>query len=150
MENKFFPLFINLTEKKALVIGAGKIAYRKVETLLEYGASVSVITKEIKEEKFFNFKNLNIKIGEFDETLLNNIFIVVAATDNNEFNKYIFELCNSKNILVNNITSKEDMNCRFSSVLETDDYQIAISAKGNPVKSKALKNRLKNIITDLK
>lgn len=150
MENKFFPLFINLTGKKALVIGAGKIAYRKVETLLEYGASVSVITKEIKEEKFFNFKNLNIKIGEFDETLLNDIFIVVAATDNSEFNRYIFELCNSKNILVNNITSKEDMNCRFSSVLETDDYQIAISAKGNPVKSKALKNRLKDIITDLK
>lgn len=150
MENKFFPLFINLTGKKALVIGAGKIAYRKVKTLLEYGASVSVITKEIKEEKFFNFKNLNIKIGEFDETLLNDIFIVVAATDNSEFNRYIFELCNSKNILVNNITSKEDMNCRFSSVLETDDYQIAISAKGNPVKSKALKNRLKDIITDLK
>lgn len=146
MENNFFPLFINLRNKNALVIGAGKIAFRKVETLLKYGAKVTVITKEIKEEKFFNLKNIDIKIGEFNETLLENRFIVVAATDNSEFNRYIYELCNSKNILVNNITSKEEMNCRFASILETEEYQIAISANGNPTKSKALKNKLKNIL----
>lgn len=143
MENNFFPLFIDLRNKNALVIGAGKIAFRKVETLLKYGAKVTVITKEIKEEKFFNLKNIDIKIGEFNETLLENRFIVVAATDNPEFNRYIYELCNSKNILVNNITSKEEMNCRFASILETEEYQIAISANGNPTKSKALKNKLK-------
>lgn len=143
MENNFFPLFINLRNKSALVIGAGKIAFRKVETLLKYGAKVTVITKEIKEEKFFNLKNIDIKIGEFNETLLKNRFIVVAATDNPDFNRYIYELCNSKNILVNNITSKEEMNCRFASILETEEYQIAISANGNPTKSKALKNKLK-------
>lgn len=143
MENNFFPLFINLRNKNALVIGAGKIAFRKVETLLKYGAKVTVITKEIKEEKFFNLKNIDIKIGEFNETLLENRLIVVAATDNPEFNRYIYELCNSKNILVNNITSKEEMNCRFASILETEEYQIAISANGNPTKSKALKNKLK-------
>ncbi len=143
MENNFFPLFINLRNKSVLVIGAGKIAFRKVETLLKYGAKVTVITKEIKEEKFFNLKNIDIKIGEFNETLLENRFIVVAATDNPDFNRYIYELCNSKNILVNNITSKEEMNCRFASILETEEYQIAISANGNPTKSKALKNKLK-------
>lgn len=143
MENSFFPLFIDLKNKNTLVIGAGKIAFRKVETLLKYGAKVTVITKEIKEEKFFNLKNIDIKIGEFSETLLENRFIVVAATDNPDFNRYIYELCNSKNILVNNITSKEEMNCRFASILETEEYQIAISANGNPTKSKALKNKLK-------
>lgn len=146
MENSFFPLFIDLRNKSALVIGAGKIAFRKVETLLKYGAKVTVITKEIKEEKFFNLKNIDIKIGEFNETLLENRFIVVAATDNPDFNRYIYELCNSKNILVNNITSKEEMNCRFASILETEKYQIAISANGNPTKSKALKNKLKEIL----
>ena len=146
MENNFFPLFIDLRNKSALVIGAGKIAFRKVKTLLKYGAKITVITKEIKEEKFFNLKNIDIKIGEFNETLLKNRFIVVAATDNPEFNRYIYELCNSKNILVNNITSKEEMNCRFASILETEEYQIAISANGNPTKSKALKNKLKEIL----
>ena len=49
MESKnFFPLFVNLNRKKVLVIGAGKIAYRKTETLLKYGADILVITKEIR------------------------------------------------------------------------------------------------------
>lgn len=146
MNKNFFPLFIDLKNKNILVIGAGKIAFRKVETLLKYNTNITVITKDIKEEKFLTLKNIDIKIGEFEETLLKDKFLVVAATDNPEFNKYIYELCNSKNILVNNITSKEEMNCRFASILETEDYQIGISAKGNPSKSKSLKNKLKEIL----
>ncbi len=146
MNKNFFPLFIDLKNKNILVIGAGKIACRKVETLLKYSAKITIITKDIKEEKFLTLKNINIKIGEFEETLLEDKFLVVAATDNPEFNRYIYELCNSKNILVNNITSKEEMNCRFASILETEDYQIGISAKGNPSKSKSLKNKLKEIL----
>lgn len=146
MNKNFFPLFIDLKNKNILVIGAGKIAFRKVETLLKYNTNITVITKDIKEEKFLTLRNIDIKIGEFEKTLLKDKFLVVAATDNPEFNKYIYELCNSKNILVNNITSKEDMNCRFVSILETEDYQIGISAKGNPSKSKSLKNKLKEIL----
>ena len=150
MNKNFFPLFIDLKNKNILVIGAGKIAFRKVETLLKYNTNITVITKDIKEEKFLTLRNIDIKIGEFEETLLKDKFLVVAATDNPDFNKYIYELCNSKNILVNNITSKEDMNCRFVSILETTEYQIGISAKGNPSKSKTLKNKLKNMLkTDL-
>ena len=114
--------------------------------MLKYNTNITVITKDIKEEKFLTLRNIDIKIGEFEETLLKDKFLVVAATDNPEFNKYIYELCNSKNILVNNITSKEEMNCRFASILETEDYQIGISAKGNPSKSKSLKNKLKEIL----
>lgn len=146
MNKNFFPLFIDLKNKNILVIGAGKIAFRKVETLLKYNTNITVITEDIKEEKFLTLRNIDIKIGEFEETLLKDKFLVVAATDNPEFNKYIYELCNSKNILVNNITSKEEMNCRFASILETEDYQIGISAKGNPSKSKSLKNKLKEIL----
>ena len=150
MNKNFFPLFIDLKNKNILVIGAGKIAFRKVETLLKYNTNITVITKDIKEEKFLTLKNINIKIGEFEETLLEDKFLVIAATDNPEFNRYIYEFCNSKNILVNNITSKEEMNCRFASILETTEYQIGISAKGNPSKSKTLKNKLKNMLkTDL-
>ncbi len=146
MNKNFFPIFVDLKNKNILVVGAGKIAFRKVDTLLNYGANITIITRAIKEEKFLNLKNIHIKIGEFEETLLDDKFLVIAATNNPEFNRYIFKLCNSKNILVNNITSKEEMNCRFASILETDEYQIGISAKGNPVKSKALKNKLKEIL----
>ena len=128
MANKFFPVSINLNNKNILVIGAGKIALRKTETLLNYNCNINVITKDILEEKF-----------------LENIFLVVVATDNETLNKKISQLCMSKNILVNNVTSKDDMNVRFASIYEKDDIQIAISANANPKKAVEIKNKIKDI-----
>ena len=128
MANKFFPVSIDLNNKNVLIVGAGKIALRKVETLLNYNCNIIVITKDILEERF-----------------LENIFFVVTATDNEILNKEISQLCMSKNILVNNITSKDDMNVRFMSIYEKDDIQIAISANGNPKKAVEIKNKIKDI-----
>ena len=149
MANKFFPVSIDLNNKNALVIGAGKIALRKVETLMSYNCNILVITKDILEEKFLELeKNNKIKIlknQEFEEKFLENIFLVVVATDNEVLNKNISQLCMNKNILVNNITSKNDMNVRFASIYEKDDIQIAISANGNPKKAVEIKNKIKDI-----
>ena len=149
MANKFFPVSIDLNNRNVLIIGAGKISLRKVETLLKYNCNINVITKEILEEKFLELeKNNKIKIfknQEFEEKFLENIFLVVVATDNEVLNKNISQLCMSKNILVNNVTSKDDMNIRFASIYEKDDIQIAISANGNPKKAVEIKNKIKNI-----
>ena len=149
MANKFFPVSIDLNNKNILVIGAGKIALRKVETLMSYNCNILIITKDILEEKFLELeKNNKIKIlknQEFEEKFLENIFLVIAATDDEVLNKNISQLCINKNILVNNITSKDDMNVRFASIYEKDDIQIAISANGNPKKAIEIKNKIKNI-----
>ena len=149
MANKFFPVSIDLNNKNILIVGAGKIALRKVETLLNYNCNIIVITKDILEERFLELeKNNKIKIfknQEFEEKFLENIFLVVVATDNEILNKEISQLCMSKNILVNNVTSKDDMNVRFMSIYEKDDIQIAISANGNPKKAVEIKNKIKDI-----
>ena len=149
MANKFFPVSIDLNNKNILVIGAGKIALRKVETLMSYNCNILVITKDILEEKFLELEKSNkIKIfknQEFEEKFLENIFLVIAATDNEVLNKNISQLCINKNILVNNITSKDDMNVRFASIYEKDDIQIAISANGNPKKAVEIKHKIKDI-----
>lgn len=149
MENKFFPVSINLTNKNILVIGAGKIAFRKVETLLKQNCNIKVITKTLEEQKFNNLlKDKKIILEaerEFREDDLNDIFLVVAATSDEKVNKHISELCISKNILVNNISSKTDMNLRFTSIYETDDFQIAVSTKeGNPKKAVEIRNIISN------
>ena len=149
MANKFFPVSIDLNNKNVLVIGAGKIALRKIETLLNYNCNINVITKEILEEKFLELEKDNkikiLKNQEFKEKFLQDIFLVVVATDNEILNKEISQLCMSKNILVNNVTSKDDMNIRFMSIYEKDDIQIAISANGNPKKAVEIKNKIKDI-----
>ena len=147
--NKFFPVSIDLNNKNVLVIGAGKIALRKVETLMSYNCNILVITKDILEEKFLELEKSNkikiLKNQEFEEKFLQDIFLVIAATNNEVLNKNISQLCMNKNILVNNITSKNDMNVRFASIYEKDDIQIAISANGNPKKAVEIKNKIKDI-----
>ena len=46
--NMWFPLFVNLENKKVLVIGGGKIAYKKITKILEYSANVTIVTEKIK------------------------------------------------------------------------------------------------------
>ena len=154
MANKFFPVSINLNNKNILVIGAGKIALRKTEMLLNYNCNINVITKDILEEKFLELEKSNkiniFKNQEFEEKFLENIFLVVVATDNETLNKKISQLCMSKNILVNNVTSKDDMNVRFASIYEKNDIQIAISGNANPKKAVEIKNKIKNIFEKLK
>ena len=150
MPNKFFPVSIDLNNKNILVIGAGKIALRKVKTLLEYNCNITVITKEVVEKEFFDLEKENkikiLKNQEFKEKFLDNIFLLVSATDNKEFNDKISKLCTSKNILINNITSQDNMNLRFMSILSNDDIQISITANGNPKKAVEVKNKIKEFL----
>ena len=69
MINKFFPVSIDLNNKNVLIIGAGKIALRKTETLLNYNCNITVITKDILEEKFWELEK-NKKICSFYESRL--------------------------------------------------------------------------------
>ncbi len=150
MSKNFFPIFVDLKDKNILVVGAGDVALRKVKTLLKYEAKIKVITLNIENKEFLLLKEeKKIEIfekTEFEEKFLENIFLVVAATDNKEINKKIFEVCNSKNILVNNVTSKDEMNIRFGSIFENREIQIGISAYGNPKKSKEVKNKIQKIL----
>lgn len=151
MESNFFPVSIDLYNKNVLVIGAGKVAYRKIETILKQNCNIKVITKTIGESKFENLlKEKKITLEnerEFKEEDLENVFLVIAATSDEKVNKKISELCIAKNILVNNITSKNDMNLRFSSIYETENFQISISTKeGNPKKAIELKNLIKDFL----
>ncbi|MCP1224016.1 bifunctional precorrin-2 dehydrogenase/sirohydrochlorin ferrochelatase [Sebaldella sp. S0638] len=143
----FFPVCIDIENKKCLVVGGGKIAYKKIKTLSRYNPDITVIAEEIKEEKIKEIENINIIEKRFSGENLKEYMLVVAATDNKELNEKIAEFCINNNILVNNITSKENMNARFGAILENEDYQILVSSHGKNCKnSKNLRDKIKNII----
>ena len=76
MPNKFFPVSIDLNNKNVLVIGAGKIALRKVETLLKYNCNIKVITKTISEEKLLDLESKN----------------KILITQNQNFEDFLYQL----------------------------------------------------------
>lgn len=150
----WFPLFVNLKNKKVLVIGGGKVAFKKISKIMEYEADITVIAENIPEEKLLELKNLKIENNrkiennkDEIEKLVEEYFLVIAATDNEELNENIAEICDSKGILVNNVSSKTKMNSMFGGIVKNDEFQIAISTSGkNCKRSRAMKSEIQKVL----
>ena len=150
----WFPLFVNLKNKKVLVIGGGKVAFKKISKIMEYEADIRVIAENIPEEKLLELKNLKIENNrkiennkDEIEKLVEEYFLVIAATDNEELNENIAEICDSKGILINNVSSKTKMNSMFGGIVKNDEFQIAISTSGkNCKRSRAMKSEIQKVL----
>lgn len=150
----WFPLFINLENKKILVIGGGKVATKKIEKILEYGANITVVTENVVEEKLLQLENIKIENNQKIENdkakiekLVKGYFLVIAATDNEELNENIANVCDSNEILINNVSSKIKMNAMFGGIVKNSEFQIAISTSGkNCKRSRAMKSEIQKVL----
>ena len=152
----FFPLFVNVENKEVLIVGGGKIGGRKAQTLREYGANVTVYSEKVTEEAILADENIKVvnKNVSHDEAeikeLVKKYFLVVAATDDTELNDRISHVCMSENILVNNVSSKTEMNAMFTAVVKNDEFQIGIGSYGKSCRrSKALKGKVQELIDEI-
>ena len=152
----FFPMFVNVENKEILVIGGGKIGARKAELLKEYGGNVTVYSEVVTEEaltkiegiKIVN-KNLSHDENEIKE-LVKKYFVVVAATNDEELNDKTAHICIAENVLVNNVSSKTEMNSMFGAIVKNKEFQIGISSYGKSCRrSKALKGRVQKVIDEI-
>ena len=150
----WFPLFINLENKKVLVIGGGKVATKKIEKILEYGANITVVTENVVEEKLLQLENVKIENNQKIENdkakiekLVKGYFLVIAATDNEELNENIANVCDSNGMLINNVSSKIKMNAMFGGIVKNSEFQIAISTSGkNCKRSRAMKSEIQKVL----
>ena len=150
----WFPLFINLENKKVLVIGGGKVAAKKIEKILEYGADITVVTENVVEEKLLKLENIKIENNQKIENdkakiekLVKGYFLVIAATNNEELNENIANVCDSNGMLINNVSSKIKMNAMFGGIVKNSEFQIAISTSGkNCKRSRAMKSEIQKVL----
>lgn len=150
----WFPLFINLENKKVLVIGGGKIAAKKIRKILGYGADITVVTEDIAEKGLLQLENIKIESNRKIENnkseiekLVKGYFLVIAATDNEELNENVARICDSNGILINNVSSKIKMNAMFGGIVKNDEFQIAVSTGGkNCKRSRAMKSEIQKVL----
>lgn len=135
----YFPMFVSLENKKCVIIGGGKVAARKAETLVKFGADVTVIAPEIK----FDFKGCKLIKRGFRESDIEGSFIVVAATDKRDVNEKIAQICNKKNINVNVADKGSDGSFIFGATIKNNNLVIGInSGENNPALSKNIKENI--------
>lgn len=142
---KYFPISINLAHKKCLVIGGGKVSLRKTKQLLKYNADVTIISKTILED--FKTLNVNIILQEFKPSYLQDVFLVVCATNDIKLNQQILDICNSRNILCNSATNNLDNGYIFSAIAEQDSITVSVTTNGeSPYISKLIKDDIQDEI----
>ena len=138
----YYPIMIDLEGKKVLVIGGGKVATRKVETFLEYGAEVRVVSKDLEPELRNHVENGDVRYSarEFHEDDLADIYLIITATNNKNLNHEISIMAREKGILVNAVDQPTDCSFIVPSILKRGDLIIAVSTSG---KSPALAKKVK-------
>lgn len=128
----YFPIFIDLSEKEILVVGAGMIAARRIRTLCGFAGKITVCAPKIAEEIYSLSKDYPVFLKEepFSEGLLAGKEFVLAATSDPKLNQTIAELCGRRGIPVNVCSEKELCDFYFPSVIQKGEIVIGINASG--------------------
>ncbi|MEN9658496.1 MAG: uroporphyrinogen-III C-methyltransferase [Pseudomonadota bacterium] len=145
----YFPLFLNLHEQNCLIIGGGDVAARKIRLLAAAGGRITVVAPQLCEELASAAEaGKLIYLAEiFCEAQLQNVRLVIAATDSEEVNRQVFEACEARGILVNAVD--DPASCRFitPAIVDRSPLVIAISTSGGvPVLARQLRTQLEALI----
>ncbi len=145
----FLPIFVNIQNKKCLVVGAGKIAARKIDLLLQARADLHVVATEISHEcaVFRDDGKIHYSQREFKEQDLDQVNLVIAATNNATLNKEISQLAKNRQIPVNVVDAPDLCSFIMPSIIDRSPVQIAISTGGSsPVLARTLRTKLETCI----
>jgi precorrin-2 dehydrogenase/sirohydrochlorin ferrochelatase len=143
----YYPILVDLEGKKALIVGGGRVAERKAETLLEYGASIDLVSKELTYalELLVEGRRITYLGPEFKEAFLDSVFIVVSATNDKQLNRKVSLSARRKGLLVNAVDQPQDCNFIVPSIVKRGDLLIAVSTSGkSPALSKKIRKDLEN------
>jgi precorrin-2 dehydrogenase/sirohydrochlorin ferrochelatase len=145
---KYYPVSLDLTDKRCVIIGGGAVAERKAGRLIECGAQVTIVSRTLTP-LLENRKKANIIEhidADYDRQALHGAFMVIGATDRDDVNAQISQDALSLGILVNIVDDPDKCNFILPSILQQGDLSIAVSTGG---KSPALARRIKEDLQQL-
>lgn len=128
----YYPLHLSVAGKKCLVVGGGRIAARKVATLLRCGGRVVVVSPDAVPAIRALARRDKIQLRErrFRATDCAGTFLMFAATASAETNRSIVRLAKEKSILVNVADSPADCDFIVPALVERGPLTISIATEG--------------------
>lgn len=127
-----FPLFVDLTGRKCLVVGCGKIGAHRAEILLHYGAEVMVVAPE-GEAPVGSVHHRRM----FEPDDLDGVFLVTAATNCRQINHEIYLLCVQRDIFVSTADKREECTFFFPAVRTGANLSVGLVSDGSDHKKTA-------------
>jgi len=133
-----YPIVLNLKGKKVVIIGAGIVAFKKAEKLLDAGAILYVLAQDINLE-FMKLKEICSERlfciqGKYTSDILKDCILVFAATSESELNERIKSDCIKYNILCNVVSDKGLSDFINPASFERGKVHISVSTDGESPK----------------
>lgn len=151
MAHTYLPINISIADNKCLVVGGGKVALRKIETLIEFGADVTVIAPEPSDKIGYYESRGELKLEKraYASPEASDYGIVISATDDEAVNKAVYDDCKKSGTLVNVVDNPPLCDFIFPAMLKRDAMTIAISTDGKaPFLAAHLRVIMENIFPD--
>lgn len=145
-------MYVDLSGRPCLVVGAGEVAVRKVEVLLDFDAKVFVIAKDFSQGmeacRKMHPDRVTLQRKRFEPEDCDGRFLVVAATNHPGKNHEIACYCKAHGIAVNAVDQKEDCTFIFPSYVRQKDLVASFSSAGkSPLLTQMLKEEEKSVLT---
>jgi precorrin-2 dehydrogenase/sirohydrochlorin ferrochelatase len=139
---KYYPVSLDMTDKRCVIIGGGAVAERKAERLIECGAQVTIVSRALtpllEDKKKVNaFEHIDT---DYEKQTLRGAFMVIGATDRDDVNAQVSQDARSLGMLVNIVDDPDRCNFILPSLVQQGDLSIAVSTGG---KSPALARKIK-------
>ncbi len=139
----YYPIMLNIAGKKCVIIGGGRVAFRKVSSLIEHNASVSVISHDLCDE----FEKIRDKITwiprNYEQGDVRGASLVFSATNDRRVDKQVCEEAKALGIPVNVADTAELCDFITPSQIKQGDLTIAISTNGkSPMFAKKIRQEL--------
>jgi uroporphyrin-III C-methyltransferase/precorrin-2 dehydrogenase/sirohydrochlorin ferrochelatase len=143
------PIFINITNRRCVVIGGGDVAARKVTMLLKANAAVVLYSPKLCHElsDLVNAEKITHINANFESNQLEGACLVIAATDDEAVNIAVSVAAKALNIPVNVVDSPALCTFTMASIVERSPIVIAISSEGNaPVLARYIRTKIETML----
>jgi precorrin-2 dehydrogenase/sirohydrochlorin ferrochelatase len=142
MVTNLFPMFMKLTGKECLVVGAGKVGEPKISGLIDTGARIHVVAIEASSQvhEWTNEGKIDLELRAFLRSDLDGKFLAVVATASSSLNELIYREAQRRGVLCNAVDVPEYCDFFYPAIVRRGDLQIAISTAGQ---SPSLAQRLR-------
>lgn len=147
----YFPIYLEMTGRRCLVIGGGAVAERKIASLLEAGAAVSVISPEVSETiaRWSAKRSIQFKARRYQAGDLAGFEMVFVATDDDEVTARVYHESRSRAVWVN--AADDPARCDFilPSALRRGNLTVAVSTAGtSPALARTIREELELYFTE--
>ncbi|SRR5581483_6190054 len=145
----YYPIYLDIEGRSVVIIGGGNVCARKAETMMKYGARVTVVAPEMTDEieAWEREGCLATKRKHYEASDLEGANIVIASTDDQRVNEQIAADCRERRIPVNVVDVTPLCEFIVPAIIEKGSIQIAVSTGGkSPALARTLKEDLQRAI----